>query len=208
MDQWRPRLEQAELRRLSPLLRRLLVYGDYGRAWRALGFQGEPWVSASNLDVMLREIDRELLVLAFAPPSGAVKRELERGYTVRFAMPDKAPSGSQFTILPGYHDGQGFVVVRRPDPDAEPDFRAALENRVVRGLSLSAWLRSPAAVITGKEVSRQNVITYVANKLGGAHFDANRGVRRARPPLFSSSTFRRSVRRRVALRYRLHLLNF
>jgi hypothetical protein len=67
-DEWKPRLEPAELRRLSPVLRRLLVEGAYGRAWRSVGLQGEPYVSATDLDAMLGALDRSIIHTAFAPP--------------------------------------------------------------------------------------------------------------------------------------------
>ena len=46
--------------------------------------------------------------------------------------------------------------------------------RKIRGLPLSKFVRSPAALIGGVEVTRSDVIRYVANKLGGAHFDPTR----------------------------------
>jgi len=39
---------------------------------------------------------------------------------------------------------------------------------------LTQYLRSPAAVVASVAASRTDVIRYVANKLGGAHFDPDR----------------------------------
>jgi hypothetical protein len=47
-------------------------------------------------------------------------------------------------------------------------------TRVVRGMKLSAYLRSPAAFITRVTITRQDVIQYVANKTGGVHYDPSR----------------------------------
>jgi hypothetical protein len=54
---------------------------------------------------------------------------------------------------------------------------AEFGKRSIRGLSLTDYLQSAAAIICGEAVSRRDVIRYVANKLGGAHFDPDRSRR-------------------------------
>jgi hypothetical protein len=88
-------------------------------------------------------------------------------------------------VAPGYPEGLGpivYVVEPRnvnliaadPRAEAQRAFQTALGRRVERGMGLSGYLRSTAALVLGNEVSRQDVVLYVANKLGGAHFDTNR----------------------------------
>lgn len=43
-----------------------------------------------------------------------------------------------------------------------------------RAFSLSQFLASPGMVVNGEIIKRREVITYVANKLGGTHFDPTR----------------------------------
>ena len=69
-DEWGTSIEDAALRRGSAVLRRLLVDGDLGRAWREVHFSGEPKVEASTLRPILeRHPGRK--ELQFASAGGA-----------------------------------------------------------------------------------------------------------------------------------------
>jgi hypothetical protein len=43
--------------------------------------------------------------------------------------------------------------------------------------TISKYLRSASAIVAGQPISRRDIIEYVANKLGGAHFDSRRRER-------------------------------
>jgi hypothetical protein len=188
MNEWQPRLEQSELRRLSPVLRRLLVQGEYGRAWRNLGLQGEPYVAATGLSEMLGIIDRTAVMLAFAPPGETVRKVLQSGGQLQVVTPEDIAPGSVIVLVPGVDLGFGPIlavvppeklsrIAADPQREASDAIGQALGRRVVRGMGLTAFLRSPAALVAGIEVSREDVIKYVANKVGGAHFDDKRAPR-------------------------------
>lgn len=185
MDEWQPRLEPPKLRRLSPVLRRLLVDGQYGRAWRNLGLPGEPYVTATDLDAMLGTLDRSIIQLAFAPPGSTVSRVLAAGGDLQLRVPAYIPAGAVIVVIPGHEQGLGPVLaavapdklnmaLRDPHAAVQASIVQQLGHRVARGLGLTAYLRSPAALVLRDEISRQDVIAYVANKLGGAHFDPKR----------------------------------
>ena len=60
-----------------------------------------------------------------------------------------------------------------------------LEEVQNKEFPLSRFLSSPAVVIDGMPVSREEIILYVANKLGGAHFDPSRNTEKAKEKKFA-----------------------
>ena len=69
---WSTAPNQHELRRSSSVLRRLLVEGELGRAWRAAGFKGEPRVKAPDLNIVLKPYEKHgLRHIVFAMTPGA-----------------------------------------------------------------------------------------------------------------------------------------
>jgi hypothetical protein len=171
-DRWHPTLEPEQLRReISPVLRRLLIQEDYRKAWQSLGLPKVPWVSAPDLNAMLGTLDRDLIVLAFAPPSATVMRVMSRMYQPNFQLPIQLETGTVFT---GFHNGLGLVVVRDDDEGPTPPITEQLGFRFIRGLPLTEWLESAAALIINECMTRKDIIHYVANKLGGAHYDRRR----------------------------------
>jgi hypothetical protein len=65
-DVWTGTLPDPDIRRGSATLRRLLVEGEYGTAWRALGRSREPTVPAPDLEAMLGSFDRAKVGCALA----------------------------------------------------------------------------------------------------------------------------------------------
>jgi hypothetical protein len=186
---WVPTFDKAVLRRDSPILRRLLVEGQYPRVWMDLGLPDEPYVSAPDFDAALGNVSREYLQYALAPVAPEVgvlmASALPSGFDVKrvqLKVIQDVPEGWLVAVPEEYPRRLGAALVAIP-PDvvqAAGDEQAALQQHVqfgehkVRAVRLSDYLRSPAAIILGVEVSRSDVIRYVANKLGGAHFDPDR----------------------------------
>lgn len=52
-------------------------------------------------------------------------------------------------------------------------------------LGLKKFLDAPSLIVDGQPVSRRTVIKYVANALGGAHYDETRKPNKAEDQLFS-----------------------
>lgn len=165
------------------MLRRLLG-GDYARAWRMLGFYAEPWVSATSLPALLGTIDRSLIHVAFAPLTWTVSQAMTTGKVDLVVMGPIVERSMTF-IVAGYDRGLAPVYVvfppgrlnkaaAHPTADAQAVLERDLGRRVERGLSLTEYLRSPAAIVQGTEITRRDVLAYVANKLGGAHYDTGR----------------------------------
>jgi hypothetical protein len=164
MEEWRPRLDRAELRCTSPILRRLLVDGDFGRAWRSVGLPDEPSVSAPTLDAMLGTVNREYVQLAIVPPGQTVRdtrNSAAGGVKIHLRAQRAVAAGRIAVVMPGYTDG--------PEQFVEREIHGKLGRRMVRGQMLSAYLSSPAALADTVAISRRDVIQYVANKEGGAH---------------------------------------
>jgi hypothetical protein len=185
-DEWKPRLEPAELRRLSPVLRRLLVEGAYGRAWRSVGLQGEPSVSATDLDAMLGALDRSIIHTAFAPPGLTVGRSLAAGGKLHIEVLEGVPPHSVLVAVIGDQDGRGLGpmiavfppekqnrVAADPEEAAADTVREGLGRRVAHGMGLTEFLRSPAALVTGVEISRQDVTRTWRTSWGACTSTAN-----------------------------------
>jgi hypothetical protein len=187
MTKWSPTADTRELRHLSPLVRRLLADKHYARAWRSLSLPGEPYITATDLEALLGDVDRSLIQLAFAPANRGVADAMRRGGKIEIKTPAYVHPGSLLAMLVHHEQDDGGPVLAAIPPEyikskiaAEPDqmvvdeIRSRIGKRVARGLPLSAYLRSTAALIVGERITRQDVIQYVANKLGGAHYDTSR----------------------------------
>lgn len=84
-----------------------------------------------------------------------------------------------FATAGGAHSGSmqvsGALVYRdvmTPDVIKERFARGPEPPR--RPFKLAAFLTAPAVVVEGTPISRRDVVKYVANKRGGAHFDMSR----------------------------------
>jgi hypothetical protein len=181
IERWRPSLDETSLRRDSPMLRRLLVDGQYARAWRDLGLPGEPYISGSDFWAALGETTRKYIQYATAPPGVTVAHSLIAGGQLHMTVLQKAAEGAAMGMAPGYSQAFGLLVAVIPPEDfngisAEKAVAEHIQpgRRRVVGLPVSKFLASPFALILGREITRREVIQYVAHKLGGAHFDPGR----------------------------------
>lgn len=151
-EEWDEEVDDSSLRRSSVILRRLLVEGEMGRAWRDLGLAKQPIVTAPSLEVWLRGVPGEQVSWAHA--GGARYRGME----VSGALERRGAASA--ADLQRRHDAIGGDVERQ--------------------FSLSRFVESPCVVVRGQFISRREVIKYVANKLGGVHpVDSKRNVERA-----------------------------
>lgn len=141
---WGGSVDTDELRRNSVVLRRLLIEDGYGRAWRALGFPGQPQIAATDLVAHRGKLNPDQIIFAEA---GGAKR--------------------------GTMQVQGITMVNyamSPEEIAER-FKQGPQSKVY---TLPEFLSSECFSLQGKAINRRQVIKYVANKLGGAHFDTKR----------------------------------
>jgi hypothetical protein len=63
---WGPAVDNDTLRRASPILRRLLIYGDLQKAWKAVGFEKELRIIAPFLEPLLDADVNHTIVAAVA----------------------------------------------------------------------------------------------------------------------------------------------
>lgn len=156
---WDQSVEDASLRRSSTVLRRLLVEGHFGKAWRALGLEKQPRVIAPDLGITIDSVADSGKIM-FAQAGGADFR-----------------GGAVQSVLV-YGDAMSPEEIQRRF--------AASPERPRRTFWLSGFLNSPAFVVQGTIISRQQVIQYVSNKLGGAHFDPDRNMQDKVERLFAA----------------------
>ena len=144
LEEWDDSVDDHSLRRSSPVLRRLLVHNDLQKAWLDLGMEKEPQIKVSTLSPILQSIPKGKIIFASAGGAKYKGRELRGMFMANYAM-------SPEEIKQNYSQGLPEEI-----------------------LGLRAFVNAPAVVINGQEISRKTVIKFIANKLGGDHFDQKR----------------------------------
>jgi hypothetical protein len=144
MSSWPGDIQDPEIRRGTAVLRRLLVEDAYGTAWRAMGRTREPTLIAVDLDLMLSE---QMKTVMIALAGGADFRGLK---------------SAAFCIHPG------SKPMGRPPP--EPVRKDGYPFEQV--FTLSQYLKSTSGVVDGRSFTRRDVIKYIANVKGGVHLSS------------------------------------
>jgi hypothetical protein len=146
--EWNQDIDDASLRRSSPILRSLLIEGQLGIVAHACG---------RNLRIMAPAINRvltenELKQFVYWQAGGAKHKgmEIEAASMVNRAL-------SEQEIKANYERDK--IVIGKSYP-----------------VKLGAFLRQPSFVVEGVLINREEVIKYVSNKLGGAHYDESRST--------------------------------
>lgn len=145
-EEWDKEATDSSLRRSSAVLRRLLVDNDFGQAWRAVGLPKGPLVKAVEMSAVIN--NRPIQSVEFAH-AGTVTH---KGMMVfGAAVYNRALSPAE--IRKGFQGG--------------PDYEG-------RKMALKRFLEGAIIIVKGTRIDRRELILYVSNKLGGAHFDARR----------------------------------
>jgi hypothetical protein len=143
LSTWGPNIPDAEIRRGSAVLRRLLVEDAYGQAWRASGRKKQPRVVAIDIEPFLKAAsfkDLDMLLAAGADFRG-IQAALAAGYRL-----DHTPQ------------------VPLPDPLSAAGYPGEREYM------LSEYVSSPSGYVAGAGVfTRRDVIKYIANVRDGVH---------------------------------------
>ena len=148
------RPSRTEIRVASSILRRLLHEGMYFGAWRIAELEEEPRISAVDLQGVVSGIELRYIHYAYA---GGAKTE------------------------GAHHKGYVLLVIPRAEAEAEGQdvvlrrVQQRIKPGVTRTFLLQEFCVSPAVISGGASVSRVDVVRYVANKLGGVHWDNQRG---------------------------------
>lgn len=144
LSQWGPEISDAEIRRGTAVLRRLLVEDAYGAAWRAIGKEKQPSLIAVDLDLLTGDNAPRI---TFALAGGAHFRGMHIAGMLMHA--GSKPLGSA-PAKPIREDGYPFE----------------------RTFTLSEYLSSSSGIVEGQTFNRREVIKYIANVKGGVHLSA------------------------------------
>lgn len=141
LSQWGSESSNAEIRRGTAILRRLLVEDAYGVAWRSIGQVKQPSVIAVDLSLALGNHTNQVV---YGLAGGALFRGVQMACTVL---------------------NKGSVPL---GPSPPPPIR---QNGYPfeRVFPLSEYLSSLSGIVENRTFSRRDVIKYLANVKGGVH---------------------------------------
>lgn len=140
---WNPDISEGDIRRGSAVLRRLLVDGVYGKAWRAIGKGKQPNVVA--IDISSLTEPNALKDIKYVVAAGAKFR------------------GADFAVM---LVNKGTRPIGNLGPPMTPDGYPG-----EREFSLTEFVASPSGAVDGRVFLRREVIQYIANVRGGVHQD-------------------------------------
>lgn len=146
--EWSQDIDDASLRRASPILRSLLVEGHLGK--------------------IAHDCGRSLKILA--PAINKVLGEAELQEKIYFQAGGAKYKGMEI---------QAMSLVNRAQSPQEIKANHERDKMVIGKsypVKLKMYLRQPSFVVDGVLIYRDEVIKYVSNKLGGAHYDESRNT--------------------------------
>jgi hypothetical protein len=141
-DEWNQDISEASLRRSSPILRSLLVENKLSLVSKFLGLD----LKILAPDITRSITDQKFKEYIYWQAGGAIYN----GTQIRSAF-----------IL-------GRSMTDLEISQLANDASKSLKNSPVK---VQVFLRQPSFVVEGNFINREEVIKYVANKLGGAHYD-------------------------------------
>ena len=149
LDSWpEGQLEEREIRAGSAIFRRLLVHSELNKVWNTL-------IGAQKFIIPTAVIEID------AP-------ELLKFYDLYTCTEAKHKGATIYSV-------QAYTGKTTMTPLGDGQFRDDTERGVhieTKKLSLSQYMDSNCIIAGGKIISRNWVVQYVANTLGGAHFGA------------------------------------
>ncbi|OAJ71555.1 hypothetical protein A7976_08590 [Methylobacillus sp. MM3] len=141
---WDQTVDDDSLRRASPIFRRLVVDNDLQRAWKDAGQPREPQIQSPTLEGIIAEIPLNKILFAAAGGAHFGKEYLAGALIRNYAVPPEELQRRAQTGVP------------------------------TKLMGLREFANTPVVIVQGIPIPRRIVIKYVANKLGGAHFDPRR----------------------------------
>ncbi|ARM85750.1 hypothetical protein [Marinobacter salarius] len=148
------RPSRTEVRLSSGVLRRLLHEGLLQAGWNICFESGSPTIPATDLEAMLARVPPKYIHYAYA--GGA------------------ATEGAQ-------HVGYFLLVIPKDEYDRNnpgekaKEIQSLFDHGAKRDFSLPEFLNSACVISGAAGVSRLELVKFVANKLGGVHWDNHRG---------------------------------
>lgn len=148
IDEWNQDIDDGSLRRASPTLRSLLVEGNLLKASQQVSFHNfRVMAPKSFYDIYSEE---ELANMKFWQAGGARYRgEQKMEVSIRYQ------GLMRMDVLNEIKQKKDLITKNYP-------------------VKLSAFLKQPSIVVERTPINRDEIIKYVSNKLGGAHYDNSR----------------------------------
>ncbi|MCW6532132.1 hypothetical protein NED98_17930 [Sphingomonas sp. MMSM20] len=157
----------ADIRRGSAALRRLLVEDYLGAAWREFGFKKQPIVLGPDVIALAAKQGHEIGRVAALIAGGATINGLQAAM-IGFARVDHPDTGVSADAEEGFAVAS-FNILRDARRQPEDNDLAGLVNT---RWHLSNYLDAPGAIRRGEEIPRRDIVGYVANVGGGVHLRA------------------------------------
>ncbi len=158
----------ADLRRGSAALRRLLVEDLIGDAWRHYGFERQPRVIGPDVQALAAANGFSMNHIAWLVGGGACLNGIE-------AAMIGAVRAFNLTTGKGPDAEEGFalqlVSTMRDARDPPPVPAGSLDELVRRSWYLNEYLDAPGAVGMGRAISRRRIVQFFAHHAGGVHLD-------------------------------------
>jgi len=163
-------LSEGDLRRGSSSLHLLLVQGLLGKAWRHYGFKGQPKVVGPDLSSIAAYNGLHLDCAVGCIAGGGRQRGADISFIGAFRV-DNPTTGVSAKAKKGFAVEVGSIARLVTDsPTTSP-----LDEYIEKEWYLSDYLQSPGAVRKGQVITRQEVIKYFRNFVGGSHHDLATG---------------------------------
>ena len=154
-NEWNQDIDDPSLRRSSPMLRSLLVEGKLPLAAKMIGKDIRVLTPVTHKAYT----DSDFQKMIFWQAGGAMYKGM-RIQTI--CMTNHALSPDE--IKADYERTKDIIGKNYP-------------------IKLSAFMKQSSIVVDGNSINREEVIKYVANKLGGAHYDGTRKGNNSKPGL-------------------------
>lgn len=155
---------EAEIRRGSAALRRLLVEGWLGKAWRHWGFEKQPSLAGPDLIALLAEEGVEVRHVASLIAGGATLSGIQTAM-LGLCRVDNPDTGVSADAEEGFAVKQISIMRDAREPPPPNNLLALVERRI----PLSNYLDAAGAIRTGQVISRRDIVAYFANVGGGVH---------------------------------------
>ena len=146
---WKHDMSDIAIRRGSSSLRSLIHEDKLQLAWKEVGFEKQPRILATSLDYI--NINDPLYDFSFIQAGGAKTFGVEIKNATIY---NRALSDNEVKEL---YNKEKNELEQKP-------------------ITLSNFKKSTCIIINKNKISREEVILYVGNKLGEAHFDENRNI--------------------------------
>lgn len=149
LEKWFDEIDEKTMRQTSAIVRRLLVDNGLYRLWKQLEFYEEPLINVPCLEDLLKYIDSQKILVLSA--GGAMHKGMRVSKTTRFNVALTEEESIKLTT------------------PSEKNFET---------LTLNDFIESICIVVDSTLISRRELIKYIANKLGGTHYDPSRASSR------------------------------